>query len=203
VHIAIIDYQAGNQTSVQRAFAHLGQTAVITPDPEVIAKADKVIFPGVGAAGSCMANLTRGGMDQALREVIASGRPVLCVCVGMQLLFERSEEDGGTPCLGVLPGVVQRFRPTDPTVKVPHMGWNPVRHGGRDPLFAGIPDEAEFYFVHSYHCVPGDGVQVIAGSHHGAPFCAAVRRGNVAAMQFHPEKSGPYGLRLLRNFLAD
>ncbi len=200
MRVAILDYQAGNLTSVQRALAHLGQDAQVTARPEEVAKADRVIFPGVGAAGSCMANLRAAGLDQALREVIAASRPLLCICVGMQLLFESSEEDGGVACLGLLPGAVRRFRPADPTIKVPHMGWNPVAL--RDPLSAGIAPGSPFYFVHSYYCDPGPGVEVIATSVHGQQFCAGVRRGDLAAFQFHPEKSGAAGLKLLANFLA-
>jgi glutamine amidotransferase len=198
---AILDYDAGNLTSVQRALAHLGHEAVVTADPEVVDRAERVIFPGVGAAESCMASLNRKGLGDAIRRAVARDKPVLVICVGMQLLFERSAEDGGVPCLGILPGTVERFQPTDPTIKVPHMGWNPTRL--RDPLLsAGIADESCFYYVHSYHCVPGPGVEVIATADHGGPFCAGVRRGNLAAVQFHPEKSGTVGLRLMQNFLA-
>ncbi len=199
MRVAIVDYQAGNQTSVQRALAHLGVDADVSADPAVIAAADKVVFPGVGAAGSCMGNLRSAHLDQALADVVARGTPLLCVCIGMQLLFEFSDEDGGTPCLGVLPGLVERFQPEDPAVKVPHMGWNPVRVV-KDPLFAGIAPDSCFYFVHSFYCAPGPGVDVIATADHGGRFCAGVRRGSLAAVQFHPEKSGPAGLRLLENF---
>jgi glutamine amidotransferase len=198
--IAILDYQAGNATSVRRALASLGAEAEITSDPAVVARAERVVFPGVGAAGSCMANLRSSGLDRAVSDAAASGRPVLVVCVGMQLLFEWSDEDGGTPCLGLLPGKVVRFAPSDPRIKVPHMGWNEVDFRA-DELGRGLPDR-HFYFVHSYHCVPGPGVQVIAEADHGGRFCAGVRRDNVAAVQFHPEKSGPAGLALLKNFLA-
>ena len=199
--IAILDYDAGNLTSVQRALHHLGLDATITADPAVVARADKVVFPGVGAAGQCMASLHAKGLGVALRQAVDAGKPVLVICVGMQLLFESSEEDGGVPCLGILPGKVVRFRPTDPTVKIPHMGWNPTRL--TDPVLnAGIPQDSAFYYVHSYHCMPGPGVEVIATADHGGPFCAGVRRGNLAAMQFHPEKSGELGLKLIRNFLT-
>ncbi len=196
----ILDYDAGNQTSVLRALAHLGHAAAITADPAAVAAADRVVFPGVGAAGSCMARLRERGVDGALRAALARGVPVLCVCVGLQLLFEHSEEDD-TPCLGLLPGRVVRFRPADPAIKVPHMGWNPVTWTPGEPLAAGI-DGASMYFVHSFHAVPGPGVRVVAESDHGGRFCAAVRRDNLVAAQFHPEKSGPAGLRLLANFLA-
>ena len=200
MRIAIIDYQAGNQTSVQRALGHLGHAAEITAEPVAIAAADRIIFPGVGAAGSCMATLRRAQLDGALQAAVASGKPVLGVCIGMQLLFEHSDEDGGVPCLGVLGGVVERFQPEDATVKVPHMGWNAVEHQG-DPLFAGIPSGERFYFVHSYYCAPDVGLDAIAVADHGGKFCAGVRQGTLAAVQFHPEKSGPAGLRLLDNFV--
>ena len=200
MRIAIIDSQAGNQTSVQRALAHLGHAAEVTADPAVIAAADRVIFPGVGAAGSCMSNLRGGQLDAALQAAVAGGKPVLGVCIGMQLLFEFSDEDGGVPCLGILDGLVERFMPDDPTVKVPHMGWNAVDHSG-DALFAGIPSGERFYFVHSYYCVPHVAIDAIAIADHGGRFCAGVRKGALAAVQFHPEKSGPAGLRLLDNFV--
>jgi glutamine amidotransferase len=201
MRVAIIDYQAGNLTSVQRALAHLSQDAEITSDPAVIAGADRVIFPGVGAAGSCMANLRARGLDAALRTVVAADKPLLCICVGMQLLFASSEEDGGVACLGLLPGEVRRFHPIDHAVKVPHMGWNPVSMIA-DPLSRDLPAASSFYFVHSYYCAPGPGVTWLASAEHGGRFCAGIRQGNLAAVQFHPEKSGPAGLKLLANFLA-
>lgn len=201
MRVAIIDYDAGNLTSVARAVAGVGQSAIVTRDPAVIAGADRVIFPGVGAAASCMASFRALGMDQALLDVVRRDRPVLCICVGLQLLFGSSEEDGGTPCLGLLEGAVVRFRPTDAACKVPHMGWNATRLDD-EALSQGIAPESHFYYVHSYHVAPGAGVQVIASADHGGRFCAGVRRGNLAAVQFHPEKSGAVGLRLLGNFLA-
>ena len=201
MRVAIIDYQAGNLTSVQRALTHLGHASQITADPVVIAAADKVIFPGVGAAGSCMANLRVAHLDQALAHTIAANKPLLCICVGMQLLFASSEEDGGVTCLNVIPGAVRRFALSDPTLKVPHMGWNPVRWHQTDPLWDGIPNDTPFYFVHSYYCAPAADIAPLGTADHGGPFCAAVRRGPLAAVQFHPEKSGDAGLRLLSNFL--
>ena len=201
MRVAIIDYQAGNLTSVQRALTHLGHASEITADPAVIAVADKVIFPGVGAAGSCMANLRAAHLDHALAQVIAAQKPLLCICVGMQLLFASSEEDGGVPCLNVIPGAVRRFNLSDPTHKVPHMGWNPVHWEQTDPLWQGIPNDTPFYFVHSYFCAPAAGVAPLGIADHGGRFCAAVRRGPLAAVQFHPEKSGEAGLALLGNFL--
>ncbi len=204
MQVAILDYQAGNATSVARAIAQTGLpiTVTITTDPAQVARADRVIFPGVGAAGSCMANLRAGGLDRALSAVITAQKPLLCVCVGLQLLFERSAEDGGVACLGLLPGEVVRFQSDDPTIKIPHMGWNQVETTG-DPLFDGIPANSDFYFVHSYFAQPGTGVEVIARADHGGRFCAGVRRGPLAAVQFHPEKSGPVGLRLIANFLRN
>jgi glutamine amidotransferase len=197
----ILDYDAGNLTSVQRACAHLGQPTEIVRDPASVDAADRVIFPGVGAAGSCMANLRRQGLDGALRRAVDAGKPVLVICVGMQLLFASSEEDGGVPCLGILPGRVLRFRPGASHIKVPHMGWNAVDFAPDEPLAAHLPGR-HCYFVHSYYVEPGPDVQVIAWSDHGQRFCAGVRRGSLAAFQFHPEKSGAVGLRLLANFLG-
>jgi glutamine amidotransferase len=201
MRVAILDYQAGNLASVQRAVAHLGFNAEVTADPRRIASADRVIFPGVGAAGQCMANLRERGLDQALHQVADSGKPLLCVCIGMQLLFDFSDEDGGVDCLGILPGVVERFVP-EPQIKVPHMGWNAVETAD-SKIFSGIANNQHFYFVHSYYCAPGPEVQVIAIADHGGKFCAGVRRDNLVAVQFHPEKSGENGLTLLRNFLND
>lgn len=197
----ILDYGAGNQTSVQRACVHLGHEAEVSRDPAAIAAADRVIFPGVGAAGSCMASLRGLGLDAALRQAISAGKPTLAVCVGLQLLFERSEEDEGTPCLGLLPGRVVRFRPEDAALKVPHMGWNAVDFADDEPLAQGLPGR-HCYFVHSYFAEPGPGVRVVAWSDHGRRFCAGVRRDNLVAFQFHPEKSGAVGLALLARFLA-
>ena len=201
MRVAILDYGAGNLASVRRAFAHLGADAVVTADPTEIAAADRVVFPGVGAAASCMTALRSTGTDAALRAALAGGRPVLGICLGLQLLFESSEEDGGTACLGILPGKVVKFQPTDSHIKVPHMGWNPTKLS--DPILGrNLPPDSLFYYVHSYHVVPGPGVQVVAVSDHGQTFCAGVRRDNLVAMQFHPEKSGPAGLQLLADFIA-
>lgn len=197
---AIIDYQAGNLASVKRALDHLGVESLITSDPAVVASAERVIFPGVGAAGACMANLKASGLDQALRQAVASGRPVLGICIGMQLLFEWSDEDGGVPCLGLLPGTVRRFVFENPSLKVPHMGWNPVEFTPGEPLARGLPADGAFYFVHSYFCQPV-GLPPMAQAVHGLPFCCGIRRSNLVAVQFHPEKSGPLGLRLLANFM--
>jgi len=201
--ISIIDYKAGNITSVLRAVRNLGhEDAAISADPAVIAAADRVIFPGVGAAGSCMANLRERGMDAALRDAVAAGTPVLGICIGMQLILDVSDEDGGVDCLGLVPGRVELIEPPDASYKVPHMGWNPVAFAADEPLAEGVPEGSCFYFVHSFRCVPAPGVQVIATTDHGVEICAGVRRDNLVAVQFHPEKSGEVGLRVLKNFLG-
>jgi glutamine amidotransferase len=192
---AIVDYRAGNLTSVKYAFAALGEDTVVTSDPAVVRSADRVVFPGVGAARSAIDNLRELGLVEAVREVAVS-KPFLGICLGMQILFERSEEDGGVETLGVLPGRVRRF-PRAPGFKVPEIGWNQVRGMG----VVGVPDGCEFYFVHSYYaekCPFTVGVAEYAG----VEFTAAVRRGALFAVQFHPEKSGRFGLALLKEFAS-
>lgn len=199
--IAILDYRAGNLTSVRYAFEALQAEVRITSDPADVAAAERIVFPGVGAAGAAMANLRALGLVPAIREAIAAGKPFLGICVGTQILFDRSEEDGGTATLGVLPGQVRLFRPDDRRVKVPHMGWNQLRFRRGHPLLAGIPDGTDFYFVHSYYPAPADPADVIGTTEYaGLAFAAMVGRANVAATQFHVEKSGPAGLRVLENF---
>jgi glutamine amidotransferase len=200
---AIVDFGAGNLTSVACALRHLGREPLITRKPEDLLRADRVIFPGVGAAGASMETLARLELDGALREFHRSGRPLLGICIGCQVVFERSDEDGGTPCLGLLRGSVRGFSfPPGSAWKVPHMGWNEVAFLREHPVFAGLPPRSQFYFVHGYYPVPED-EDVIAGTteHGGVRFASAVARGNLAAVQFHAEKSGPAGLRILRNFL--
>jgi glutamine amidotransferase len=199
--IAIVDYKAGNLTSVQLAFQALGCDASVTSDPQVILAADRVVFPGVGAAGSAMRNLTDLRLIPVLKEVANRGTPFLGICLGTQILLEFSEEDGGTPTLGLLPGRVPRFQPTDRWDKVPQMGWNQVRIVRPHPLLEGIADDSEFYFVHSYYPAPADPSLAIGTTDYAdVTFASMVGRGNVAATQFHPEKSGRIGLRLLANF---
>ncbi len=199
--IAIIDYKAGNLTSVQLAFRALGSEAVVTSDPQTILAAERVVFPGVGAAGSAMRNLADLHLIPVLKEVSARGTPFLGICLGTQILFDFSEEDGGTPTLGILPGRVPRFRPSDPWDKVPQMGWNQVKILRTHPLLEGIADESEFYFVHSYYPAPADPVLAVGTTDYAeVTFASMVGRGNVAATQFHPEKSGRIGLCLLANF---
>jgi glutamine amidotransferase len=201
--LVIIDYKAGNLTSVKLAFDALGCASVITADPAVIRTAARIVFPGVGAAGSAMRHLHELGLAGVLRERIACGTPFLGICVGTQILFDFSEEDGGTDCLGILPGRVALFHPVDPRDKVPHMGWNQVRIRRKHPLLAGIADGSDFYFVHSYYPQPASAADVLGVTDFaGVTFAAMVGRRNVAAVQFHAEKSGPVGLKLLANFTA-
>ncbi len=202
--IAILDYGAGNLTSVACAVRHLGREPFITRDPDQIRKAERVIFPGVGAAGASMEHLNRLGLAEAFVDVYRAGRPVLGICIGCQITLAFSEEDGGTRCLGLFPGSVRRFQfPPGVRRKVPHMGWNEVLFQGRHPVFRGLPRGSQFYFVHSYYPSPDD-PSVVEGtaSYGGIRFAAALARENLAAVQFHTEKSGPPGLKILENFLS-
>ncbi len=201
--VAILDYNAGNVTSVAHAVRRLGFDAEITADHDTIRDADQVIFPGVGAAATCMSVIRERGLDVALHDAVASGKPVFGICVGMQLLFDHTEEDGGVDCLGLLPGRVRRFELDDPSLKVPHMGWNPVTFVDGEPLGRDLGEAADSacYFVHSYYCDPDPSVDVIATTDHGHPFAVGIRKDNLVALQFHPEKSGPVGMKILSNFL--
>jgi glutamine amidotransferase len=200
--VAILDYGMGNLRSVQRAVARVGGSPVVTSAPEDAARADAVIVPGVGAFGACMRGLQQTGLDAVVREFASAERPVLGVCLGMQVLFESSEEDPD-PGLGLVPGVV-RLLPADPAagVKVPHMGWNEVRWTADHPVTRGIPSGTRFYFVHSYAPDVTDGVTVGVTSH-GREFTAAVSSGSVFATQFHPERSGDAGLALYEAFVKE
>jgi glutamine amidotransferase len=202
--IAIIDYEGGNLTSVQRAVRHLGFDAVITQDHQVIRDAERLIFPGVGAAGASMEVLHRTGLtDVVKREVLEQKKPFLAICIGIQILFERSDEDN-VSCLALFPGQVHRFPETTgaETLKIPQIGWNQVYQVRTHPLFAGVPDGSECYFVNSYYCQPSDPALVIGETEYGIRFACAVAQENIIATQFHLEKSGPAGLRMLKNFLT-
>jgi imidazole glycerol-phosphate synthase subunit HisH len=199
--IAVVDVCSGNLRSVERAIAHVGGDVAITRDPEVVRRADKVVVPGQGAFGMFMRGLAERNLGDVLRDAIASGRPYLGICLGMQVLFDESEEQGPCPGLGIVPGRVVRMRPTDPRIKVPHIGWNQVGVKRPDPLLAGLAEGAYVYFDHSYCAVPADPSLVALDTEHGTSMTAAVRKDNVFACQFHPEKSQSVGLQILRNFV--
>ena len=197
--IAIVDYRAGNLTSVLRAVRHIGYEAEITDDPEKVRTASRVIFPGVGAAGETMSNLRKLALDGVLRDdVFRAGKPLLGICIGVQVIFERSQENG-TDCLGLLPGEVRRFRPR-PGLKIPQIGWNSVRFLRAHPILQGVPDGAEFYFVNSYYPEPAREEMVFGVTEYGREFASVVASENLVATQFHLEKSGRVGLRMLDNF---
>ena len=197
--IAIIDYGAGNLTSVERAVAYLGYDAKITADAEAIMSSEMVIFPGVGAAGATMDNLNAHGLSDVLKTCYKTGKPMLGICIGIQILFDYSEE-GDTECLGILPGVVDKFEAT-PQLKVPQIGWNEVHQTESHPIFEGVPNPAHFYFVNSYYPIPAQPTAVIGKTTYGVEFCSVVARQNLIATQFHLEKSGRVGLKMLGNFL--
>lgn len=215
--LVIVDYGAGNLRSVQKAFEHLGHEAVFTSSPADLKHAPAIVFPGQGASPPAMAALKRDGMADAVREAIAAGTPFFGVCLGLQLLLEHSEE-GGVDCLGIVPGTVRRFdesethartpletEPASATsqgnLKVPHMGWNGVELKGEHPVFADIPEQSYFYFVHSYYADPSDELWIEGTTSYGVEFASVVARDNLVATQFHPEKSGNVGLKLYDNFV--
>ncbi|MGI9066472.1 MAG: imidazole glycerol phosphate synthase subunit HisH, partial [Pyrinomonadaceae bacterium] len=193
--MAIIDYGVGNLRSVEKAFAATGCDAVVTSDESLLRSADRLVLPGVGAFAACMKELSSRGFDELIRERVKEGTPLLGVCVGMQMLFEESEEFGTTSGLGLLPGRVQRFPRSLPgDLLVPQVGWNQVRQRGVHPLLADIADNAFFYFVHSYHCEAHDSAVVIGETEYGALYPSVVAQENVCGVQFHPEKSQAAGL---------
>ena len=198
--LVIIDYHAGNLTSVVRSVKALGIAATVTQDPAEVARAERVIFPGVGAAGKAMATLRELGLDQALAQCFQRGVPILGICLGAQIILEHSEENDAQ-CLGLAPGRVQAL-PLSPGLKIPHMGWNRVRFLTRHPVFQGLPEAAEYYFVHSYYPAPARPDMVLGVTQHGIDFPSALGWKNLVATQFHPEKSGRFGLHILENFLA-
>jgi len=207
--IGILDYRMGNLRSVQKALERVGADAQVVATPDDAARCDRLFLPGVGAFGDGMQHLRAAGLDQAVRDFLATGKPVMGICLGMQLLFDSSEEgadDKASPVagLGILPGSVQRFSedqgPNRPRLKVPHMGWNAIDFAPDEPLFSGLTPGEHVYFVHAYYCRPTDDAVTAATTGYGQPFCAAVRRDNLWATQFHPEKSQHVGLRILQNF---
>lgn len=202
--IAIIDYGMGNLRSVQKGFEKVGSEAVVTDDPQVLLRAERIVLPGVGAFRDCMHNLEQGGFVEPILKVIAEGRPFLGICVGMQLLFTDSVEFGLYSGLNVIPGHVLRF-PDRMTVageklKVPQMGWNQLSFKRRPPAFKGIDDGSNVYFVHSYYVRPDDSSVIATTTDYGIEFCSSVWKDNIVATQFHPEKSQAIGLQILKNF---
>lgn len=196
--IAVVDYGAGNLRSVARALEASGAEAVVTNRASDLARVDGLVLPGVGAAGAAMRGLNGRGLVDPLRDAVASGRPFLGVCLGLQVLMSTSDEDGGVECLGIVPGGVRKL---PDGLKVPHMGWNQVQQRSAHRIFQGIPDGANFYFVHSYVVVPDDPRLIIGTTEYGDSFTSAVGFDNVVATQFHPEKSAAHGLRVYRNFV--
>lgn len=199
--IAIIDYDAGNIKSVEKALAYLGEDAVLTRNREVILQADGVILPGVGSFGDAMGKLHDYGLVEVIHQVAASGIPFLGICLGLQLLFESSEESPGVAGLGVLKGRIERL-PDGKGLKIPHIGWNSLTYPNRGRLFEGIPENAYVYFVHSYYLQAAERDIVTAVTEYGAQVHASVEKDNVFACQFHPEKSSDVGLKILSNFIA-
>jgi len=197
--VVIVDYGAGNLRSVARAVEHVGYTPDVSADSRAVADAHALIVPGVGAAADTMRNLREAGMVGPVRDYIASGRPFLGVCMGQQALLTLSEEGGEHECLGIIPGRVRRLPPGQ---KIPHMGWNNVHQAQPHPIFEGIPDDAYFYFLHSYIPVPDDESVVVGTTDYGVTFASVLAKDNIVATQFHPEKSGEMGLKMYANFLG-
>lgn len=199
--IAIIDYDAGNLKSVEKALFSLGEEIVVSRDSSVILEADKVILPGVGSFGDAMNNLDRFNLVDTIKNVAASGKPFLGICLGLQLLFERSDETPGAEGLSILPGEILRI-PGKEGLKIPHMGWNSLEISSKSRLLNGIANQSYVYFVHSYYLKAGDETIVAASTEYSTHIHAAVEKGNVFACQFHPEKSSHVGLKILKNFSA-
>jgi len=196
--IAVIDYGAGNLRSVINAITRLGFQANITGNPEEILQAKAVILPGVGAAGDTMAGLKKLGLTDTIYRLVEENRPLFCICVGLQVLFTGTEEGGWQECLNIIPGRVKKL---PAGLKIPHMGWNQIKKRASHPIFDDIPDESNFYFVHSFHGEPEDRSVIAAETDYGTSFCSAIAKGNLVATQFHPEKSGELGLRIYKNFI--
>jgi glutamine amidotransferase len=196
--IAVIDYGAGNLRSVLNALGRLGYQAKITSTAGELASAQVMILPGVGAAAESMGRMEKLGLADPIRRFIAEGRPFLGICIGLQLLLTGTEEGGWHECLGVIPGVVRRL-PSG--LKIPHMGWNQLKQRASHPIFSGIPDGADFYFAHSFYAEPEDESIVAGTTSYGLPMCSIIIKDSLIATQFHPEKSGEYGLRMYANFL--
>jgi glutamine amidotransferase len=196
--ISVVDYGAGNLRSVVNALIQLGYSYRITQKPEDVLEADTVILPGVGAANDTMNSLKKLALIEPIKKYILKGRPFFGICIGLQILLSTTEEGGKQECLGIVPGRVQKL---STSAKVPHMGWNQVKQLSIHPIFTGIPDNTNFYFVHSYYAVPESNSTVIGTSNYGISFCSVLAQGKLVATQFHPEKSGEWGLKLFNNFL--
>jgi len=196
--IAIIDYGAGNLRSVINAINRLGYKAIVTNQPEEIMKAKAVFFPGVGAAGDTMASINKLNLAATVRKLVVENRPLLGICIGLQVLFSGTQEGGWYECLNIISGTVRKL---PEGLKIPHMGWNQVNQKFSHPIFEGIPDRANFYFVHSYYGDPEDKSIIAAETDYGISFCSAIAKGNLVATQFHPEKSGELGLKIYDNFI--
>lgn len=199
--VVVVDYGMGNLRSVQKGFEKIGAVAVISRDPDEVARADRLVLPGVGAFPECMKNLGRFDLIEPVVEFVKSGRPFLGICLGLQLLFDESEEFGLHKGLGLISGTVKAFD-RNMGLKIPHMGWNQVRFAKKSPIFEGIEDESFFYFVHSYYVVPSDTSSIAGETEYGIRFTCAISGDNIFAVQFHPEKSQQIGLRILQNFAA-
>jgi glutamine amidotransferase len=197
--LTMIDYGASNLRSAQKAFEFIGADVLVTSDPKDVLRATKLTLPGVGAFGSGMAAVRQRNLEPAIKEAVQNGMLMLGICVGMQFLFEDSNELGQYEGLGLIPGHVVRFPESE--LKVPHIGWNQIQHNGMHPLLRYVPQNSHAYFVHSYHCVPDDSADIIATTEYGRPFTAIVGRENVYGIQFHPEKSQTVGLQILKNFM--
>lgn len=202
--LVVVDYESGNLRSVSRALETCGVSPLVTGDPADLDDADALVLPGVGAGPAAMAALNQRGLVGPLREFAESGRPFLGICLGLQLLLDWTDEEPGAPCLGIVPGSVTRLADTGngASLKIPHMGWNSVALAGEHQALEGIDSGSYFYFVHSYYAQPARPDGVLGTTEYGLAFCSVYARGNVVATQFHPEKSGPVGLRIYRNFVA-
>ena len=199
--IAIIDYGAGNLQSVKKAFDFIGAESVITNDPKVILSADKILLPGVGSFGDAMDSMHKNGLVETVKECALSGKPFLGICLGLQLLFEESEESPGVNGLGIFKGKIKKFS-SDMGLKIPHIGWNSLEIKQKDTIFKDIPENAYVYFVHSYYLHAEDENDIATVTNYGIDFHSAVGKNNIFATQFHPEKSGDVGLQILRNFAS-
>ena len=202
--LVVVDYESGNLRSVSRALESCGVTPLVSGDPGELDNADAVVLPGVGSGPAAMTALRQRGLVEPLREYADSGRPFLGICLGLQLLLDWTDEEGGAPCLGIVPGKVKRLPESSggPGLKIPHMGWNSVAISDSHPSLCGIDSGSYFYFVHSFYAEPSEQAGIAGKTEYGLPFCSVYAKDNVVATQFHPEKSGPVGLRIYRNFVA-